>query len=675
MKISRSKNRVIVLLALLACVPAWAEKSVLPSFTEVRSSHVPSEGRLLDREGNLLQELRLQWHTRVLDWVKIEDISPALQNAILEVEDRRFREHGGVDLRALAGAAWQMLAYGSKRGASTISMQTAALLETEGTKRSGRRTFWGKLRQARLAFELERTWSKEQILEAYLNLVTFRGEHQGLLAASRAIFRKDPHGLDSRESFLLATLLRAPGMNAGAAGKRLCHYAESHEELGSCLELQQFAARSLANRKGPPPRATFAPHLARRLLSLQRPELRSTLSLPLQRVAIDAIQDQLASLDAQNAQDAALIVVNNHNGEILAYVGGAGARSISPEVDMAQSRRQAGSTLKPFLYALAFDRGYLRPGSWLLDEPFEIGLDRGSYEPGNYDHRFQGPVTAQVALASSLNVPAVRMVDLIGVAPFRDLLARFGFRALEEAAHYGPSLALGTADITLFDLVQAYVALANDGIWRPLRLEPGPSEIASGPMLLSKKTTREISAILSDRGFRAATFGWNSLLATPYPSAVKTGTSKDMRDNWCVGYSRDFTVGVWVGNASGSPMWQVSGVSGAAPIWRTLMDHLHQGRAVKPFSLAEAKKSESPEFSRGNFGRILYPSAGAVLAVDPDIPENSQFISFATEGQGVLFLDDSPLSDFLWKPSKGRHHLKLSDRRGAVLDSLSFEVR
>jgi len=666
----RARSCLFLFLCLLS-VPAQASEGLLPAFDTVREAYQASDGRLLDRDGHLLQEQRLSWNGRALDWVKLDDVSPALKAAILDVEDRRFFEHGGVDFRAVLGALWQRAAFGSRRGASTISMQAVSLLEAERRKQA-HRSLWSKVRQGRLAWELEKSWSKQQILEAYLNLVTFRGEHRGLTAASRALFQKDPHGLDLRESYLLATLLRAPGMSAAAAGKRLCRYTASVPLLGNCENLESFAALSLGAAKAPVTRASLAPHLARRLLAPQAREVRSTLSFPLQQAAIDAIQDQLKNLSSQNARDAAVVVADNKTGEVLAYVGGSGALSASPQVDMVQARRQAGSTLKPFLYALAFNQGYLEPGSWLLDEPFELGLDRGSYEPDNYDHRFHGPVTAQEALASSLNIPAVRMVDLVGVDPFRALLDQLGFRALEEGVHYGPSLALGTADVTLFDLVQAYLSLANEGVWKPLRLEQKRSD-QKEKRLLSAKTARQISAILSDRGFRALTFGWDSLLATPYPTAVKTGTSKDMRDNWCVGYSADFTVGVWVGNSGGSPMWQVSGVSGAAPIWRTLMDHLHRGRVAKPFPLLRA---DAPtKFERGRFGRILYPAAGAVLAVDPDIPSAHQRISIEAEGEGTLYLNGQRLNDSLWKPVKGRHHLKLSSRSGAILDSLSFEVR
>lgn len=662
----------MIVRAALFAMAVSAHAGFLPTFAEVRARFESSDGRLLDRDGQLLQEQRLDWKGRALGWVPLGEVSPALQRAVLDAEDHRFREHGGVDFRALLGAAWQNLAHGSKRGASTITMQTAAFLEQDGSIRHGRRSLWAKVRQARLAWELEKTWNKDEILEAYLNLVSFRGEHRGIGAAARALFGRDPHGLDLRESTLLATLLRAPGMSAIAAGQRLCREAAANPELGECAGLKAFALATLSHPAAPALRAQLAPHLARRLLSHERKEARSTLRLETQLAAISVVRDQLGALRAQNARDAAVLVVDNHTNEVLAYVGGSGDLSASPEVDMVQGQRQAGSTLKPFLYGLAFHKKYLTPESWLLDEPFEIGLDRGSYEPDNYDHRFHGPVPAKEALASSLNIPAVRVVGLVGVDDFRDLLAGLGFRDLEEGEHYGPSLALGTADVTLADLTAAYVALANGGTWRPLRYLAG-EKTAGGRRILSEEAASQVAAILADRGARALTFGWDSVLATPYSAAVKTGTSKDMRDNWCVGFTRDFTVGVWVGNAAGDPMWAVSGVSGAAPIWRALMDRLHRDRRGVPLPTLATK--EPPQLERGHFGRILYPQANAILAVDPDIPPAHQRVLLETEGEGTLTLDGTPLADPLWKPVPGKHRLQLSDAKGAVVDELAFEVR
>lgn len=649
---------------LLICVVSGkGAQAALPDFRVLKASYVSSEASLLDRHGRRLQEIRVSAQGRSLSWIELEEVSPAFKNALLTVEDKRFFEHGGVDLKAVAGAAWQNLG-GGRRGASTITMQLANILEP-GLK--GKKTLWEKVRQAKIAWDLEKIWQKDEILEAYINLVTFRGEHRGIHSAARSLFNKDPHGLNERESYLLAALLKAPNMNLNQAAHWLCVYAAEKPSLGSCGSLTAFA-RSTLDSPGVQRRENLAPHLARVLL--RKPEnLKTSIDAELQKLANDLLAEQVVALESQNAKDGAVIVVHNPTGEVLAYVGSSG-KSEAPEVDMVRSRRQAGSTLKPILFATAFEGEYLTPNSWLLDEPFEVAVDgRGGYRPENYDKSFHGPVTVAQALGSSLNIPAVRAVELIGVEPFYHSLEQLGFLELKGAEEYGASLALGSADVTLLELANAYRAFANEGVWSPLRYTPGKN--IHGRRVFSRKVAAQISSILSSRENRALTFGWNSLLATSYATAVKTGTSKDMRDNWCIGYSREFTVAVWMGNSSGEPMWQVSGVSGAAPVWRGLMDHLHRNRRSRPFAPEEIAQ---PTFHRAQFGKILYPMQGAILALDPDIPPGRQFVQVEAEGHGVLKADGKILTDGQWAPELGKHRLSLhvGDK---TLDEIQVEVR
>ena len=213
--------------------------------------------------------------------------------------------------------------------------------------------------------------------------------------------------------------------------------------------------------------------------------------------------------------------------------------------------------------------------------PWRLAVGGGSYRPRNYDEQFHGLVTARTALASSLNIPAVRTLQLVGVEDFWSTLRRLGFRSLEESRFYGPSLALGTADICLEDLVNAYRSIANGGVLTASRLTPDTPPSKEG-RVFSRGAAFLVSDILSDRESRALTFGLENPLATRFWTAVKTGTSKDMRDNWCVGYSDRYTVGVWIGNFSGASMWNVSGVSGAAPVWLEIMNYLHRGGANGP---------------------------------------------------------------------------------------------
>ncbi len=642
---------------------------------------------------------------RRLDWVRLAAVSPALTAAVLLVEDRRFHRHAGVDWAALAKSAWRT-ARGRRRGGSTITMQLASRLDKTLAPRPRGRSIPQKWRQIRYALALERRWSKDEILEAYLNLSMARGELQGVEALSRGIFGKEPHGLDSTQSLVLAALLGAPSASAERLARRAAALASA---LGSSLspEASGLAAKDAVSRAPLiAPEADLAPHAARRLLAGKGPgELVavSTIDGRLQRFARLALSSRLGELAGENASDAAVLAADNATGEVLAYVGNGGASSSALYVDGITARRQAGSTLKPFLYALAFDRRVLTAASVLDDSPLEVFVGRGLFRPNNYDNRFRGPLTAREALASSINVPAVRVLGLTGVQALVGTLTDLGFAELAPAEDYGPSLALGSPDVTLWELVAAYRALANGGSASPLRLSVNGSR-GRARRALSPQAAFLAADILSDRQSRAGTFGLDGPLATPYWTAVKTGTSKDMRDNWCVGFSSRYTVGVWVGNFSGEPMWNVSGVSGAAPLWRDLMDFLNAGlpnsSPAPPPGLARARISPIPgrpaleewfisgtePASEGQTlakspPRIVAPVAGTIMAVDPDIPPANQRVLFTARGPAGLRwrLDGSDIgeaeADSGFSPEPGRHILELTDRLGKVLDASDFEVR
>ena len=331
----------------------------------------------------------------------------------------------------------------------------------------------------------------------------------------------------------------------------------------------------------------------------------------------------------------------------------------------------------------------------------------GIYQPRNYDSQFKGFVTSRIALASSLNVPAVKTLSLVGIEPFLNKLRQLGIKGLNETGDfYGPSLALGSADVTLWELVNAYRCLANEGEWSGARLISGEDEPTRKHRVFSREATFLISDILSDREARSTTFGLENPLSTRFWTAVKTGTSKDMRDNWCIGYSRKYTVGVWTGNFSGEPMWNVSGVTGAAPIWMEMMDFLHRDVSSVPREAFSSLVRRRIEFSQdvaasreewfirgtepnlqnqktGQFNpKILYPPSGAVMAVDPDIPRELQkvfFVSQVHEDHFQWVLNGSVLEDtgkaIPWIPREGKYHLAIADEDENVLDYVYFEVR
>ncbi len=696
-----------------------------PGFTEVRTAYVESDATLLARDGQPLQTLRLDKQVRRLPWMRLEEVSPTFLHALLVSEDRRFYEHSGVDWSALAISAWRNLWNTKTRGASTLSMQLVGLLDEED-KRRGRRSLLEKLNQAAAALWLEQHWKKDEILEAYLNLVTFRGELQGIAAMSRGLFGKWPDGLNEREAALAVALLRGPNAAPATVAGRACAVLKVMQR-NDCNGLDGQARLALTGSLrtswlGRERSPDLAPHLARKLLRQPGERLRSTLDANLQKVAASALQRHLRELSRQNAEDGALLALDNQSGEVLAWVGSSGSLSEAPEVDGVVALRQAGSTLKPFLYGLAFEQRRLTAASLLDDSPLSLPTDAGAYNPQNYTAQYRGWVSARMALGGSLNVPAVRTLVRVSPESFAERLRSLGLSSIREPGdYYGYSLALGSADLSLLALANAYRSLANGGQWSPLKAGPLPpcqeggcAGVFSGaPHRAAAETASFIvSDILADRSARAATFGLESWLATPYWSAAKTGTSKDMRDNWCLGFSRRYTVAVWVGNASGASMRDVSGVSGAAPVWREVMDWLEsrqQGKSPPPAAPAglvqqkirfePTERLKEPErqewFLTGtqtqvvrlaenrSLTHITNPGDGAILALDPDIPPDRQQVALRLSGQADpgwhWQMDEITLgparSPTLWRPSPGKHRLTLLDGERQAVESIHFEVR
>ena len=707
------------LAACIALVLAVAYAALTtPTFARVRAAYGSSEGRLLDRHGELIQTLRLDARTRQLDWVPLAEVSPVLPRTLIAIEDRRFAIHPGVDPLAAGAALADGLAGRGWRGASTLTMQLAADLYRQG----GRRTAGGKLRQAVDALALELRWSKAEILEAYLNRVSFRGETRGIGAAARLLLGKEPAALDADESLLLVAGLAAPGAAPEAWGARACRLAVATP--ARCATLRTLALdSSVPDRPAALPR--LAPQLARALLTRPGTTVTGTIDAGLQRAVSDILRTQLMTLEPQQARDGAAVVLDNASGEVLAYVGSAGPASSAAQVDGARAPRQAGSTLKPFLYALALEQGLLTPASLLDDSPLAIEAIGGLYAPQNYDHAFRGLVSLRTALASSLNVPAVRTLMLIGRDRLHGALQHAGYaHLLPNPDAYGYALALGAADVTLLEQANAYRTLANGGLYTPLHLVPasgappasvpatgGPtsSAAAAGAPLrvFDERAAWLVGDILADRGARATTFGLENALATRHWSAVKTGTSKNMRDNWCIGWSRRYTVAVWVGNFEGDPVRAVSGVTGAAPAWTAIMDRLERdtpgdappppagltarrvefGGGVEPprrewflAGTAQAQFSATPPTLRR--ARIVRPVDGEVLALDPDIPAAAQQLQLGAEpalpGQRWS-VDGEPLPAAArgrWKLAPGRHTIVLAAAEtGEVLDHATVLVR
>ena len=687
-------------------------------FDAVRASWRASDAWLLDRNGIALSRVRIDHERRRGEWLGVGDVSPPIAAFMVAAEDRRFREHGGVDWKAVPAALRQTLA-GERRGGSTLTMQLAAYLNP-GLETSGRRDVLDKWRQVRQALAIERRWTKDQILEAWLNLTPFRGELEGLDAASRSLFGKRAAGLDRVEAAMLAAMVRAPNAAASRVAKRACLLLDKTES--ECFAAQGIAAGGLRAGRIDIDLDGTAPHLARKLLKAPGERVKSTLDANLQRFAVATLTRHLRELEGRHVEDGALVVLDNETGEVLAWVGSSGALSRAHEVDGVLAARQAGSTLKPFLYALAIEQTLLTAASILDDSPLAVTLPTGLYVPQNYDRSFKGRVSLRQALASSLNVPAVRTLTLLGYEPFYRQLKRVGIDLPRDADHYGYSLALGGAEVSLLELTNAYRTLANGGTVGSTRtqttssltpereqplLPPQGEGRDGGGLALDPRAAYIVSDILSDSAARALTFGLASPLATRYRASVKTGTSKDMRDNWAVGYTTRYTVGVWVGNFSGEPMQDVSGVDGAAPVWREVMDFLHEGSvpaaAAAPAGLTRQRIAYSGGLepareewfisgtetarvvaveTRSVKPRIEAPANGAVYAIDPDIPRERQRLVVSARGAprgAKLVLEDGREvradRPALWLPAPGRREVVLRAANGQELDRVRFEVR
>ncbi len=729
-------HKAIRLFAIFLIATSATNTWATATFNAVKSNFHPSDTLILSREGEVLQRLRTDPTVRRGQWVALADISPALRTALVLSEDKRFYEHSGVDWRAVSAAAWANLWNSKTRGASTITMQLAGLLDDDLKRGSSRRSLVQKIGQTVSAQMLESGWRKDQILEAYLNLVPLKGELVGIDAVSRTLFGKAAHGLDNREAAITAALVRAPNAKPAVVAQRACSVLQSLERSTTptdCDALDLLTTAALQRRDYSASEG-IAPHLAQDLVQGQarttdgqssKPPstIRSTLRGPLQRMAVQTLQSQLRELAGRHVEDGAVVVLDNASGEVLAWVGSSGVLSNAADVDSVTALRQPGSTLKPFLYAQAIAQRRITAASLLDDSSAQIQTSGGLYIPQNYDHQFKGWVSARTALGASLNVPAVRTLVMVSPDAFQKQLVALGMPIKESGDFYGYSLALGSAEVSLLKLTNAYRGLARQGLVSPVRTRLGaPASVNT--RAIDARAAFIVGDVLSDPLARARTFGTDSVLARRYWTAVKTGTSKDMRDNWAVGWSERYTVGVWVGNASGAPMWDVSGISGAAPIWAAVMNFLHAkqtSRAPKPppgvvarqvqFDPAlEAARSEwfidgtqhtrlamekratqaINTWATGLKGsknsitpaKIIAPTSGTIIALDPDIPPQHQRLSLESSQPQARTLrwqvDGKTVASggqAQWPLWPGRHVIRLLDAKGKVLDEVKLEVR
>jgi penicillin-binding protein 1C len=540
--------------------------------------------RFLARDGTALRHLLAADGTRRRDGATLNEMPEALWQAVLAAEDRRFYDHAGVDLWAVA-RAFRDNAHSGRvvSGASTLHQQLIKI----STHPRRPRTLGTKILEVLQARHLGMTWSHDDVLSAWLNRAPFGNLLTGCTAAAAGYFDKPLSDLTPAECALLAALPQAPGrMNPfrdlDAVLPRQRRILQTMQDLGWLTPQEASIARDqpivLQRFNG----GFAAPHAVDLLRSRQEEDqappaiLQTTIDATLQRQVEEVVRNRLAGLKERHVTQAAAVVLDNATGEVLALAGSRDFFSAEGgQINGAWAPHSPGSAIKPFTYLLALQRG-MTPASIIPDLPIEFQTTTGIYRPENYDHHLYGPVTLRMALGNSLNISAVRVLEQSG-GPQRllDTLRSLGLTTLtEEADHYGLGLTIGNAPVRLLELTNAYACLARLGIFKSWTLTPRPQTTAD-PRLFDEAASYLIADILHDNQARLLTFGQNSVLRLPFPVAVKTGTSSSYRDNWTVGFTPEFTVGVWAGNFDNSPMQDVSGVTGAAPIFRDVMQHLH----------------------------------------------------------------------------------------------------
>jgi penicillin-binding protein 1C len=714
-------------IAVCAAFTAYIYCSIEPITDALKAPNVQAVKRqVLDRFGEPLSFTFVSgWNTS--DIVPLHRIPRLLQEACIAAEDQRFYQHSGVDWRARLGALWDNIkAARIVRGASTISEQVVSMLHPRS------RSITTRILEGIEASSLERRFNKAEILEFYLNQAPFAAKRHGVAQAARYFWNRDLETLSEREQIALAVMLRAP--------ERLNLYKDKHAadsridqlamKLASKGILDQESLTNVLSERltvGREPIPVKAEHFVQYVQQLvpgserEIAPIRSTVDSGIQRSVKEILDTRIRDLKAKNVTDGAVLVLDNKSGEVLAWVNaGEFDTQAGGQIDAILAARQPGSTLKPFLYALALSRGWTA-ATIIEDSPLAEGVGAGLHTYNNYSRVHYGPVTLRVALGNSLNIPAVRAVERFGKEELLKLLHRAGFDSLNQPSDfYGEGLALGNGEVTLLELTRAYLALARRGVFTPITAVRGdPRLLERGEKRIFDPEVAEIiSDILSDPQARRLEFGNDGLLNFPNQTAIKTGTSSDYRDAWAIGYSDNFTVGVWLGNLNRSAMSSISGARGPALVLRSIFSELEKGRdnrglylspslllrsiclksgelatplcpsesevfipKTEPQSHCELEHHAEQRITRENTlldsetrVKIELPTPGLNLAMDPRVPDEREAFAFQLSSATPLsevrwFVDDLEVYNgdgsslrYLWPLKPGRHLVKAKVR-------------
>ena len=731
----------VVSVGLLWRTTTAALRPVPESFAEI-TAHV-TKAEVVDRHGRALNATYANdWNLH--DAVALHEIPKFLIDAFLEAEDGRFFEHKGPDwLARLRALGQNLVALRAVSGASTISEQVVRMIHPRP------RTLWSRWLEGWEAARLERAVGKLAVLEFYLNQVPYAANRRGVSQAAHLYFDRDLDTLAAAEMLALAVLVRAPSRldpvrgDERALQRSMAQLAGRLAENGDLNETDPEALGALD--LAPAALAVDARHVLEYLekgsdpTSLRKLDptssssrLRTTLDAALQSKLQGLVDQRLAALAANDVANGALVAADHQTGEVLAWVVGGAADATVPgrSINAVVTPRQPGSALKPFLYALALSRGWTA-ATVIDDAPLTEMVGAGLHSYSNYSRRFYGPLTLREALGNSLNIPAVRSIQFTGAGPYLDLLEAFGFETLaRHPDFYGDGLALGNGEVTLLELVSAYAALANRGVYRPLAVRMDQVGLLPERRVLSAEVSSLLGSILSDPTARQLEFGAGSLLNLPVQTAVKTGTSSDYRDSWAVGFDHRFVVGVWMGNLDQTPMREVTGSTGPALVLRGAFDLLNRHRETRPLWLSPrlarhvicADTGSAPDPGAGcarrdeyflpgtgpsevatpnavgrlgrattagsavaaepEIVRLRQPTPGLHLALDPRLPVEAQAFEFVLQGVAeadvVEWRIDGGSSQtrsgarYLWPLERGAHHVSAAVRRdGELLAEIS----
>lgn len=624
----------------------------LPTPNRLIYSNEPLTTEFYDRNGSLLYRL---YGDKNRTLVQLPEIPKNLIQATIAIEDQNFYHHIGVDPFAIIRALYQNLKNGNYEGASTITQQLIknSLLTPE-------RTYSRKLREIILALWAERIYSKDQILQMYFNEAPYGGAIVGIAAASQTYFGKSPTQLNLAESAYLAGLPASP-TQFSPYGSRPNLARERQKDVLDRMVKEKYITQAQANEAfaenlnlKPPINDIHAPHFVMyvrnllsekygpRVVSQGGLKIYTSLDLELQEEVEQIVKEEVEKLASLNVQNGAAMITDK-NGQILAMVGSKDYHEPRfGNFNVTLSARQPGSSIKVITYATAFKKGFT-PGNTILDAPVTFKDGARTYSPVNYDGSFHGPISIRTALGSSCNIPAVKMLSVVGIDDMIKTAKDLGITTFNDPARFGLSLTLGGGEIKMVDMMSVYGTLANLGIRKPptpfLKVTDSSGNVLeeynnSGTRVLQSEIAYLLTDILKDNKARTPAFGPNSLLQIPgFEVAVKTGTSDNKRDNWTFGYTPQFVVGVWVGNPDNSPMNPIltSGVTGAAPIWNkimhTLLDNTQPLAFQKPAGLLEATIDGRKDLTLAG----LIPKAMVRVTRNEDkITFSDSFSSYAT---------------------------------------------